>query len=222
MNHVDLRPYPFPEGMAIPRLMPFQEYPWNGDGYLAAEVLRLKKAHRLTNAHETGTCLGSTTCWLAENFTFHVCSYEINAQYHAIAEQRLAMLKEVRPGVDLVLDKSENMLLLDMDGCADRCLVFCDAHWQEHCPLLEELDIIAKSGAKPCIVIHDFKVPGTDFGFDRFPPCEAFAMGQDFDMNAIGESLDAIYGKAQWKYNYPTKVEGARRGWISVEPIAQP
>ena len=79
-----LKPYPFPEGMEIPRLMPFQEYPWNGDHFLAAEVLRLKKAHGLTCALETGTCLGSTAMWLAEHFT-KVCSVEINAQCLDIA-----------------------------------------------------------------------------------------------------------------------------------------
>ena len=50
MDHVELKPYPFPPGVTIPRLMPAQEFPWNGDGYLAAEVLRLKDAHGLVTA----------------------------------------------------------------------------------------------------------------------------------------------------------------------------
>lgn len=215
MDHVDLTHYPFPPGVTIPRLMPFQEYPWNGDGYLAAEALRLKAAHGLTCAIETGTCLGSTTCWLVENFSFHVRSYEINEQYHRIALDRVPRANKMDhqcPMVDLTLESSVNIQSPDVDGMGDRTLCFLDAHWNEHCPLLDELAAIAAAGIKPCIVIHDFLVPGTDFGFDKMPD------GRPFSLDLIGDHLDRIYGAGGWKHNYPTMVEGARRGWISIEP----
>lgn len=212
MDHVDLTPYPFPEGIAIPRLMPFQEYPWNGDGYLATEVLRLKEAHGLTSAIETGTCLGTTTLWLARNFGW-VQTIEIHGQYYQIATQRLK--EEIRTRV--CWGPSSEWLPRIFDACSPceetAALCFLDAHWNEHCPLLDELDIIAQSGFKPCILIHDFQVPGTDFGYDRMPD------GRPFTLDLIRSHLDAIYGEGGWKHNYPTKVEGARRGWISIEPI---
>lgn len=212
MDHVELKPYPMPEGMAIPRLMPFQDYPWNGDGYLAAEVLRLKHVHGLTSAHETGTCLGSTTLWLSHNFNFAVSSCEVNADCLSIAKERMRLAGKTRPFVEMVLQDSRSHHVMDIDGCGDRTLCFLDAHWGQHCPLLDELALIASQGIKPCIIIHDFQVPGTDFGFDRMPD------GRPFNLDLIRDHLDRIYGTLGWRHNYPTKVEGAARGWISIEP----
>ena len=215
MNHVELTPYPFPESMAIPRLMPFQEFPWNGDGYLAAEVLRLKEAHGLRWAIETGTCLGSTSLWLAQNF-IGVSTGEISPEYRKLSKARFALC-----GTD-------NVFVFDNGGMAvhvgmnDReNFIFLDAHWGAQCPLLEELEVIADHARRsdiepftpPCIIIHDFVVPGKDFGFDKMPD------GRPFNLDLIHEHLNAIYGEGGWKHNYPTKVEGARRGWISIEPV---
>jgi hypothetical protein len=240
MDHVDLTPYPFPEGIAVPRLMPFQDYPWNNDGYLAAEVLRLRDKHGLTKAFETGTCLGSTTLWLREHFR-HTYTVDVNNVFMGIAHDRFiaagirhirgeehtsnAMFGRLAGGPEAgnsitaniddsaksILKYKSNLWTQQDDG--DGHFFFLDAHWNDHCPLLEELDAIAAAGIKPCIVIHDFQVPGTDFGFDRFPDS-----GYPFNLDAIAPRLDAIYGVGKWKRNYPTQVEGARRGWISIEP----
>lgn len=214
MDHVRLTTYPFPDGMDIPRLMPFQEYPWNNDGYLAAEVLRLKAAHGLTHAVETGTCLGSTTLWLREHFEA-VDTIEVNEQYAAIAQARIG--DDEYCGV--TIGDSSEYVGNYVNANGSRTLVFLDAHWGQHCPLLNELADIhfwneCEGYIRPCIVIHDFQVPGTDFGFDRFPDT-----GQPFCLDAIRGHLDRIYGNGGWKHTYPTKVEGARRGWISIEPI---
>lgn len=203
MDPIELKTYPFPEGVDIPRLMPFQEYPWNGDGFLAAEVLRLKEVHELRTALETGSCLGSTTLWLAETFD-KVITCEINEHYLDIARARFSGLSNI----EARWDRSQLVVSLeDPQG-----FYFLDAHWGEHCPLLSELEFIAEHGHKPCILIHDFLVPGTDFGYDRMPD------GRPFDLDLIREHLDAIYGEGGWKHNYPTQVAGAKRGWISIEP----
>jgi hypothetical protein len=222
MDHVELKPYPFPGGMDIPRLMPEQDKPWNGDGYLAAEVLRLKKAHGVTCALETGTCLGSTTLWLAENFD-KVWTCEVNAAYYDLASERFTQYSKPHAIADnsfriwndpltIVARRIDSKIAVRED--IQRVgLVFLDAHWNSHCPLLNELEAIAKAGAKPCIIIHDFHVPGTTFGFDSMPD------GTPFCYNLIEPYLIAIYGEEGFKTNYPTKVEGANRGWISVEPV---
>lgn len=211
MDHVDLKPYPMPAGLDIPRLMPFQEFPWNGDGYLAAEVLRLKHAHGLKYATETGMCLGSTTCWLSEHFEI-IVTCEVNPEYGKIGLARCGD----RFGVHVFSHPSP--VVLSSQHHVDEgnsIFYFLDAHWGPNCPLLEELEVIIKTGTKPCILIHDFKVPGTDFGFDKMPD------GRPFDLDLIRDHLDSIYGINGWKHNYPTKVEGARRGWISIEPWKQ-
>lgn len=208
MDHVKLTPYAFPEGMEIPRLMPFQEFPWNGDGYLAAEVLRLKKAHGLDCAIETGTCLGSTALWLSDHFN-GVWTFEINKDYWSIASARIGDTDNVWP----ILNDSVNELAHTLVDFHAPFLLWADAHWGDHCPLLDELKAIASAEVKPCIVIHDFQVPGKDFGFDKMPD------GRPFNLDLVREHLNAIYGEGGWKHNYPTNVEGARRGWISIEPV---
>ena len=223
MDTPELKPYPFPEGMAIPRLMPFQEYPWNGDHHLAAEVLRLKEAHGLTCALETGTCLGSTALWLAENFD-KVWTCEIHEPTYEIACARFAELNGIHAVSDATDRFYTNIIARRRDskraawndaGRVD--FIFLDAHWGQHCPLLDELEAITNPedhGPRklPCLIIHDFQVPGTDFGFDSMPD------GRPFNLELIAGHLDRIYGEGGYKYNYPTQVAGAKRGWISIEP----
>lgn len=211
-----LTPYPFPPGMAIPRLMPFQEYPWNGDHFLAAEVLRLKAAHGLNVAIETGTCLGSTTLWLEEALGY-CYTFEVHEPYFNIACARF----RANGCIDAKLNNSADGLsrLWDYLIRDVRPFIFLDAHWQDKCPLLDELDAIAKRPSSghtvlPCILIHDFQVPGTDFGYDSMPD------GRPFNLELITPSLERIYGIFQYKINYPTQVAGAMRGWISVEPCS--
>lgn len=205
MDHVELTPYPFPNGVKIPRLMPYQEFPWNGDGYLAAEVLRLKEAHGLKDAIETGTCLGSTTCWLAENFDL-VQSCEINMTWMNIAMGRTSPWSG-----KVMLSCTDSVQFLR--GHCPQGFYFLDAHWNEHCPLLDELDAIAAANIKPCIVIHDFQVPGhPEMGFDKMPD------GRPFNLELIQSHCDRIYGEGKWEHWYPTEVAGAHRGWISIAP----
>lgn len=238
MDHVDLKAYPFPEGVHIPRLMPFQEFPWNGDGYLAAEVLRMKEAHGLTCALETGTCLGSSTLWLWENFK-HTWTFELHRPYFDIAVGRMVEVvgrhikedigtrdvwigghgHEGQPNSILAINTSSpdgiNTRTDAISSKDNRPFIFLDAHWTDNCPLLAELEAIAKAEIAPCIVIHDFFVPGTDFGFDKMPD------GKPFNLDLIYEHLNAIYGEGGWVHNYPTQVEGARRGWISIAPASK-
>lgn len=211
-TQVELKPYPYPKGMDVPHLMPYQMFPWNGDHHLAAEVLRLKEAHGLTMAIETGTCLGSTTMWLAENFLERVITMEINLDFISIAERRSQMVSlyhEQWIGDSALMMPAVVDILNDLNSSA---FMFLDAHWNQYCPLLHELAAISKSKVKPCILIHDFFVPGTDFGYDKMPD------GKPFNLELIQGHLDRIYGKGKWKHNYPTEVAGARRGWISIEP----
>lgn len=239
MERIELKPYPVPDGIAIPNLMPFQLYPFNGDGYLAAEVLRLKEAHGLTTAFETGTCIGSTSLWLFGKFR-HTYTCEVHRPFMEIAHHRFrdvigdhlkeefltsnafwgstatgrgehGMITDIGSSSDLIMRYANNLKWQEENG--HRHLFFLDAHWGPNCPLLDELDTIATANVKPCIVIHDFQVPGTDFGFDRFPDS-----GYPFCLEAIAPHLDKIYGTGGWGHRFPTVVEGAKRGWISIFP----
>jgi len=94
-----------------------------------------------------------------------------------------------------------------------KTLVWLDAHWNSHCPLLEELEAIAEVGIRPVIMIHDWQVPGRpDLGYDHFPD------GRPFELSAISDHLDAIYGAGGWDHHHNDKAEGAKRGILYVEP----
>ena len=216
MDHVELKEVVLPIG--TPLLMANQTFPWNGDGYLAGEVLRLRDEHGLTCALETGTCLGVTTSWLMDHFGF-VATCEACEPFYARAYD---ILRRKSDSVIVRLVNSVEFLSSTISANADAVFfIFLDAHGisgtgKEHCPLLEELDTIAHycgiGAAKPCILIHDFQVPGTDFGFDKMPD------GRPFNLELVKPYLERIYGEGKYRTNYPTVVEGAKRGWISVEP----
>ena len=196
-----------------PLLMQAQTFPWNGDGYLAGEVLRLQKEHGLHRAIETGTCLGVTTSWLMHYFhAVHTC--ELHPPFFRLAKDFL-IGKSGTAYVECTDSPSFiASVLKDREG---PWFIFLDAHGisgsgKEACPLLDELNAIAEVGAKPCLLIHDFQVPGTDFGYDCMPD------GRPFNLDLIRPYLNRIYGEGRWMNNYPNQVAGAMRGWISIEP----
>jgi hypothetical protein len=206
MDRLELTAYPMPPG--TPRLMPFHDMPFNGDGYAAAEVLRLRDKHSIRSVVETGTCLGSTAIWLAENFDV-VNTAEVNYDLWKIAILRAeGVLGAERQGVKFYPCDSVEMLK-QVSGE----LYWLDAHWNQHCPLLDELSSIAAAKVRPVIMIHDFQVPGRpDLGHDIFPD------RTPFHLPAIAEYLDAIYGIGGWDHHYNDKAEGAKRGIIYIEP----
>ena len=204
---VDLKEVMLPPG--TPLLMQAQTFPWNGDGYLAGEVLRLRDTHSLSIAVETGTCLGVTCAWLSDHFG-RVVSCELMERFADLARQLLM------GRANITIEVCQSPETIKRHAYED-ALYFLDAHGisgtgKEYCPLLDELSAIAAAGVKPCILIHDFQVPGTDFGFDKMPD------GRPFNLELIAGHLDRIYGEGGWKHNYPTQVAGAKRGWISVAP----
>lgn len=199
-----LVPYAMPSG--VKRLMPFQEYPFNGDGYAVAEVLRLRAKHGLTHAFETGTCYGSTTLFFAEHFE-QVITCEIHRPTFEIAAERL----KDSPRVLNFLENSPDGIR--HYGGRYLGLYFLDAHWGNVCPLFDELNAIAEMNNRPVLMIHDWKVPGRpDLGYDHFPD------GRPFELSAITDHLDAIYGEGGWDHHYNDKAEGAKRGILYVEP----
>lgn len=210
MNEEQLKPVTLPPG--TPLLMQGQAFPFNGDGYAAAEVLGLQKKHGLIAAVETGTCLGVTTSWLAEHFAV-VYTCELSETFAGYARQVLAPFLNV----DLYIGHSPDAIANNHPANA---LYFLDAHGisgkgEAVCPLLDELDAIAQAGIRPVIMIHDWQVPERpDLGHDNFPD------GRPFALEHITTALDLIYGREGWDYHYNDEAEGARRGILYVEPKA--
>jgi len=190
-----------------PLIMPFQEQPFNGDKYIQKEFLKLKKKYNITTAIETGSALGYTTKWLAENFD-KVKAIEVNATYFALAASRLTDYENAQ----VLLGDTVATLQSILSDVKDDTIFFLDAHWGLACPLESELQQIATVGIKPVITIHDFQVPDhPELGYDEYD-------GHPFSFEWLKPRFDAIYGENGYEGYYNEKAEGAMRGIIYICP----
>lgn len=190
--------------MKEPNLMPFQNEPFNGDRYIEQEFLKLKARFNIRNAVETGTCLGSTTIFLSNNFE-KVYTIEISRSFLNIARQKFISHKNI----EVFEGDSVEVLSNNLNHLNDQTIYFLDAHWLDNCPLKNELCAI--KGRKPVIVIHDFYVPGSSLGYDSYN-------GQPFTFEWLKPQIDAIYDGYEYYYNTDEKSEGAKRGVLYITP----
>jgi len=120
----------------------------------------LRDALRLKRAVETGTYLGEGARRLAGLFPI-VVTIELSEELYALAAQALAAY----PNVEVVLGDSRSELERIVDP-AQPTLYFLDGHWSAgstagedaECPVLEELDAIARGHADDCVVIDDARL----------------------------------------------------------------
>lgn len=178
---------------------------FEGDIYLKDEVLRLVVKFDISSIIETGTFLGGTTKQFAD-IVRHVFTIESNQDFFQKAKNNLRGLENIL----MIYGKSEDRLLETIKIATGNILFWLDAHWEDNCPLLNELAIIAESGISPIICIHDFKVPASDFGYDSYN-------GNNLDYDYIKESLERIYN-SNFTYYYNTIAIGARQGCIFITP----
>lgn len=168
---------------------------FNGDTYLGDEFLRLRDNYGIKAAVETGTFKGGTTLWLSRHFET-VDTIEINTIYYHEAAENLRSCENVK----MHLGSSVNILPI---VAKPDSIVFLDAHWLNHNPLLEELDILMSIRPK-IIAIHDFKVPShPEFGYDEYP-AQNIIYEWDYIKNHI----------INYSYFYNSVAVGAKRGCI--------
>jgi len=194
--------------MSEPILMPFQSEPFNADTFVAAEFLKLKEKFDITTVVETGSCLYSTTKWLGDNFE-SVFTAEINEDFAKFGRHKIQSMLNVKA---IISDSVTFLKELSPLGKGNT-MFFLDAHWGDFCPLLAELEQIAKF-KNPVIAIHDFKVPNEpNLGFDSIH-------GQPFDFDWIKPSLAKIYGVGGYDYYYNTDATSTeiKRGLIYITP----
>lgn len=201
-----------------PKLMPFQELPFNGDTFVEQEFLKLRDKFGIRTIVELGTCLGSSTLWMAKHFD-RVFTIEINREYRDIACDRFGVDAH-RADVWSFLGDTVNILPKlfteesEPETIREPFILFIDSHWGDNVPMLQELEIIAQTKIKPVIVIHDFKVPNQPgLGFDEYK-------GQAFDWEYIFEAIQKIYGGRVFSHhcNSEEKSAGAKRGVIYIYP----
>jgi hypothetical protein len=176
--------------------------PFEGDTYIKNEIFALKDKFGLKYCVETGTQYGSTTLELYDIFT-NVTTIEADEKYLNDAVGRFC-------GLNILSYLGKSQDVLGDINVPDDVFYYLDAHGCEigGCPLKKELEAIAsQKHENVCIAIHDFKVPGKDFGYDTY----------DFELcyEEIEPYLKMIYPNG-FNYHYNDLADGAERGIIYI------
>lgn len=120
-------------------------------------VNRLKNRYNLNTLVETGTYLGESTKWAANNFN-HVISIEINPDFHLKSKHFL----KKHENVNLILGDSAIVLGDVVNSLQSPALFWLDGHAgggnygnEEICPVMQELKAIKQSEHDHFIFIDD-------------------------------------------------------------------
>jgi len=199
------------ENLEVPDdLMPFQMEPFNGDKFIQMKMARFAIDFPDAVVIETGTCIASSTVFLAKHFK-KVYTIENSSRFYAYSIKRVG--DAGLTNVELILGGSERVLplLLFKEDLPKDVVFFLDAHWGNFCPLESELTAILLAEIEnPIIAIHDWKVAGSDLGYDSYN-------GQDFDLEWIGFYLNNIYPNGfKYETNNDQESMGAKRGIIYI------
>lgn len=177
---------------------------FEGDESLAQEITKAKKGIKV--CVETGTYLGGSTKRFSQMFD-KVYTIEFLQENFDKAKQHLQGCENVKQYLGSSAIEIYNVL---SEIKEKKVFFFLDAHWQNDCPLIDELQAIGQSGKSGIIAIHDWKVPNSDLGFDSYN-------GQDFTYEWIEPTLQANFKQYKAWYNNPKTAIGARRGVLFIE-----
>lgn len=178
---------------------------YEGDTFIHSEIEKLVNKFGINLIIETGSYKGATTKQLSKFCAVTTIEFE----YDSFAIAAKLIKSESKHPIKFIHGDSGKVLKNIVTS--DKTLYFLDAHWQDAWPLLKELEQIKELGIKPVVVIHDFKVPGKDFGFDSYK-------GAPLDFEYIKKSIEQIYGETGYDYHYNEQADGAARGVIYVYP----
>ncbi|MCP4591519.1 MAG: hypothetical protein GY842_12305 [bacterium] len=181
---------------------------WSRDDLLHQRVLTLHRRHAFKCALETGTWKGHTTVALAQVFPT-VYTIEIDDERFEANQARLASY----PNVTALHGPSPQVMLKLIDHLEYPLFVFLDAHWEADWPLRDELKILLSVRRPKLILIHDFKVPGRDFGYDRYGE-------QECSLEYIGDLLP--HDECRYTFNSHAAPHSERRGALFIEHLMEP
>ncbi|MEM9827146.1 MAG: hypothetical protein AAF958_11185 [Planctomycetota bacterium] len=116
---------------------------------------------------ETGTYRGVTTKYMAET-RLPLHTVEANMRYLSYARMNIRGVDEkVRTYHS---DSRSFLRRLGIQGTVGgtRPFVYLDAHWHDDLPLREELEIVQEYWPDAVVMIDDFAVPDTGYGYDDY------------------------------------------------------
>ncbi len=180
----------------------------DGYGVLNGQVFRqlifvdLNRVCEFEAIVETGTFVGCTTQFFAENTEVPVFTVESNARAFQLARRRLKSF----PNVHSVRGDSVEFLRALPLAPATRAFFYLDAHWEDRLPLAEEVESIASRFSRFVIMIDDFEVPGdAGYGFDDYGPGKQLSL-RDFPFHQ--DSRLCVY----FPRRHSSQESGSRRG----------
>jgi len=175
------------------------------DTLLLEQVATFHQRYRFACAVETGTWKGHTTVALARMFP-QVYTIEVDAERFAANRLRFQTYSHVEP----LLGNSPHVLLELIDRLEYPLFAFLDAHWKEDWPLRDELKILLSVRRPKLIMIHDFKVPGRDFGYDRYG-------SQQCALDYIADLLP--HDECRYTFNSHVAPQSEKRGAFFIEHL---
>jgi len=182
------------------------------------DVNRINEKFNYTTIIETGTHTGQSTIYLADRFE-KVYTCELYDEYFSQYDSLFANYSNIK----VLKGSSIECLPKFFDEIGnDKFILYLDAHWIEDCPIYEELEIVAKYGYKPIILIHDF-----DCGFPKpekdengHPTTEGWQFNE-FIINGVYHKLDykhmkpymdKIYGENGYYFETSKEAKTESRG----------
>jgi hypothetical protein len=179
---------------------------FNGQSYLQRIFEELLKSVGFDALVETGTAFGSTTAFFART-GLPVYSVEVNRLFHRHAARAFSAQ---RNQVHLYQDTSPNflrMLANDHSLSIARPFFYLDAHWYNHLPLAQELEVIYGKWKNAVALVDDFQVPGTAYTYDDHGP--GYTLSLDYLKAVEHLHLSTFFPAAG-----PEQETGGKRGCI--------
>jgi len=178
------------------------------DSILYRQVQSFHEQHQFRCAVETGTWKGHTTVALAGIFP-HVYTIEILPDRFEANKPRF----QAYENITALIGESPQVLLTLVKQFEFPLFAFLDAHWQDNWPLRDELKILLSIRQPKLIMIHDFKVPGRDFGYDRYG-------AQECALSHIADLLP--HDECKYSFNSYAAPQSEKRGVIFIEHLLYP
>lgn len=143
--------------------------PFNGQKFRQRIFFDLLYHFPIKALVETGMYRGTTTALLGAT-SLPVYSAEVHSRYFSFSRMRfLFSASTIHP-----FNSDSRVFLRELGQDAsvpkDDVFFYLDAHWEEDLPLREELEIIFSAWSRPIVMIDDFDVPNSDYGFDDYGP----------------------------------------------------
>lgn len=139
---------------------------FNGQHGRKQILLDLLRVIPFKNILETGTFMGDTTGYMAEQSRRPVYTSELNPRFSMFARKRLAAFDSIHFSVG---DSREFLRQMAGARIEEPVFFYLDAHWYDDLPLLDECNLILQNWRDVVILVDDFKSPlDNAYGFDDY------------------------------------------------------